>query len=107
MTKAQLRDHILRQIGVIGAYDTADAADAVLMETLITNCQAELEQQEIALWDGANVPAYAVEGMALFVKASAQAWGQEYNPALRDLGLKRLREVTQDRRSDTGKACYF
>lgn len=107
MTKAELRDHILRQIGVIGAADVAAAEDATLMETIIDNCHAELQQLEIALWDIADVPAYAVEGMTRFVKASCDAWGQEYNEALRELGLKRLREVTQDRRSDVGRANYF
>ena len=107
MTKAELRDHILRQLGVIGAVDTATAEDAALMETIIDNCHDELTQLEVALWDTTDIPAYAVEGLTLFCKASAQAWGQEYSPQLRELGLRRLREVTADRRSGTGTACYF
>lgn len=107
MTKAELRDHILRQIGVIGVGEDPTADDATLMSTIIDNCHAELQELEVALWDIEDVPAYAVEGMTRYVKASCDAWGQEYNEALRELGLRRLREVTQDRRSDTGKACYF
>jgi hypothetical protein len=100
MTKAQLRDHILRQLGVIGAVDTATAEDAELMETIIDNCHDELAQTD-------DIPAYAVEGLTSFCKASCQAWGQEYNPALREIGLRRLREVTADRRSGVGRAEYF
>jgi hypothetical protein len=107
MTKAQLRDHILRQLGVIGAVDTATAEDAELMETIIDNCHDELAQMEVALWTTDDIPAYAVEGLTSFCKASCQAWGQEYNPALREIGLRRLREVTADRRSGVGRAEYF
>ena len=107
MTKAELRNHILQQLGVIGAGETASAEDATLMETLIDNCQDELDQLEIALWTTADIPAFAVEGMCQFVMASATAWGQQYDPRLREFGLMRLRQVTQDRRSDTGTACYF
>jgi hypothetical protein len=107
MTKAQLRNHILQQLGVIGAGETASAEDAALMETIIDNCQSELDELEIATWTTSDVPAFAIEGMSMFVRASCAAWGQEYDPALRELGLRRLRQVTQDRRSDTGKACYF
>ena len=107
MTKAELRNHILRQIGVIGAVDTASAEDAELMETIIDNCQDELEQLEVALWTTADVPSYAVEGFAMYAKGSCTAWGQEYDERLRDAGLRRLRQVTADRRSGVGRANYF
>jgi hypothetical protein len=42
MTKAELRDHILRQLGVLGAGDDATAEDATLVEAVIDNCQDEL-----------------------------------------------------------------
>jgi hypothetical protein len=77
------------------------------METIIDNCQDELDQLEVALWTTDDVPSYAVEGMAMYCKGSSTAWGQEYSDKLRDAGLRRLREVTADRRSGVGRANYF
>ena len=107
MTKEQLRDHILRQLGVLGAADTADAEDASLMETIIDNCQGELEQLEVALWPADDVPAYAIEGFTLYCKSSFTAWGQEYDPRQKELGLRQLRSLTADRRHGVGRATYF
>lgn len=107
MTKEQLRDHILRQLGVLGAGDTATAEDADLVETVIDNCQDELEQIEVALWPVDDVPGYAIESFTLYCKASLTAFGQEYDPALKDLGLRQLRYLTADKRSGVGRADYF
>lgn len=107
MTKEHLRDHILRQLGVLGAGDTATAEDAELVETVIDNCQDELEQIEVALWPVDDVPGYAIESFTLYCKASLTAFGQEYDPRLKDLGLKQLRYLTADKRSGIGRAEYF
>ena len=107
MNKAQLRDHILLQLGIIGVGEDPTSDDATLVETVIDNCHGELQELEVALWDTADIPAYAVEGLTTYCKASLTAFGQEYDPVMRELGLRRLREVTQDRRSDTGSAHYF
>lgn len=107
MTKAELRDHILRQLGVIGAGEAPTAEDAELMETIIDNCQDELEQLEVALWPADDVPGYAIESFCLYVKASCTAWGQDYDPRLKELGLRQLRYITADRRSGVGRANYF
>lgn len=107
MTKAELRDHILRQLGVLGAVDTAEAEDATLMETIIDNCQGELEQLEVALWPIDDIPAYAIESFTLYCKASCTAWGQEYDPRTKELGLRQLRSLTADRRSGDGRATYY
>jgi hypothetical protein len=107
MTKAQLRDHILRQLGIIGAGEAASAEDAELCETIIDNCQDELEQLEVALWPVEDVPGYAIESFCLYVRASCTAWGQEFDPRLKKLALDQLRYLTADRRSGVGKATYF
>jgi hypothetical protein len=107
MTKAELRDHALRQMGVIGAAEEASAEDAALMETIIDNCQDELEQMEVALWPVDDVPGYAIESFTHYVKASCTAWGQDYDPRLKGLALAQLRTVTADRRSGVGRAEYF
>lgn len=107
MTKAELRDHILQQIGVLGAGETAPADDAALVEAVIDNCQAELEQLEVALWPVDDVPAYAIESFCLYCKASLTAFGQEYDPRLKALGLTQLRYLTADRRAGIGRADYI
>jgi hypothetical protein len=107
MTKAELRNHILRQLGVLGAGETATAEDAELVETVIDNCQDELEQLEVALWPVDDVPGYAIESFTLYVKSSLSAFGQEYDPRLKALGLAQLRMLTADRRSGVGKATYY
>lgn len=107
MTKEQLRDHILRQLGVLGAGDTATAEDAELVETVIDNCQDELEQLEIALWSVDDVPAYAIEPFCLYVRSSLTAFGQEYDENGRERAEFRLRKLTADKRSGVGKATYF
>lgn len=107
MTKAELRTHILRQLGVVGAGETPSADDATLVETVIDNCQDELEQLEVALWSVDDVPGYAIESFCLYCKASLTAFGQEYDPRLKELALRQLRYVTADRRSGVGRATYF
>ena len=107
MTKAELRDHILRQLGVIGAGESPSAEDAELVETVIDNCHDELEQLEVALWTVDDVPGYAIESFCNYVKPSLSAFGQEYDFAAKQVALKALRYVTSDRRSGVGKATYY
>jgi hypothetical protein len=107
MTTEELRDHILRQLGIIGAAETASAEDAVLMETIIANCHDELEQMEVALWPIDDVPGFACESLCLYVKASCTAWGQDYDPRLKELALRQLRYITADKRAGRGTADYF
>lgn len=107
MTKEQLRDHILRQLGVLGAGETATAEDAELVETVIDNCQDELEQLEVALWTVDDVPGYAIESFTLYCKASLTAFGQEYDLGTKAMALAMLRALTADKRSGVGRATYF
>jgi hypothetical protein len=107
VTKEEFRDHALRQLGVIGAGENADAHDAVMMETIIDNCHDELEQMEVALWPVDDIPGYAVESFALYCKATCTAWGQDYDPRLKKLGLDQLRYITADKRAGRGTADYF
>jgi hypothetical protein len=107
MTKQELRDHILQQLGVLGAGEAATADDAQLVETVIDNCQDELEQLEVALWSVDDIPGYAIESFTLYCKASLTAFGHDYDPGLKALGLSQLRYLTADRRAGVGKATYY
>jgi hypothetical protein len=107
MTKAELRDHILRQLGVIGAGQSPSAEDAELTETVIDNCHDELEQLEVALWSVDDVPGYAIESFVNYVKPSLSAFGQEYDYRAKAVALAALRMVTADRRAGVGRATYY
>lgn len=111
MTLAELRDHLLRYIGVLGAGDAAASAeDADLAETVLANCQDELDKLGVSLWTTADVPSYAVEGICTYAAPSiAPSFGKaaEYPLQLKSIGLRMLREVTQDQRTSIGTADYF
>jgi hypothetical protein len=77
------------------------------METIIDNCQDELEQMEVATWGADDIPGYAIEAFCLYCKASTTAFGQEYDPRLKKLGLDQLRYITADKRAGVGRACYY
>lgn len=107
MTAAEFRNHILEQLGVVGAGEAPTAEDASVTDTVIANCQAELEQLEVALWAADDIPAYAVESFAIYCKPSLTAFGQEYDPMMKELGLRQLRYLTADKRAGVGRATYF
>lgn len=107
MTKAELRNHILRQLGVLGAGQTANADDAALIEQIIDNCQAELEQMEVALWPVDSIPDYAVEAFTMYVTSTVTAFGNQADLGQKMMALRMLRALTVDRRSSVGKANYF
>lgn len=107
MTKQELRTHILQQLGIYGAGETPTADDAELVETVIDNCQDELEQLEVALWPVDDVPGYAIESFVHYCKASLTAFGQEYDPNAKEMALRQLRSLTADKRSSVGRAVYF
>ena len=107
MTKEELRNHILQQLGIYGVGEDVSDDDASLVETVIDNCHAELEALEVASWSLDDVPGHVVESFCAFVKPSLTAFGQDYDPAAKQVALAQLRTVTQDRRSGTGRACYF
>lgn len=110
MTLSELRNHLLRHIGVLGIGRNASAEDAELAETVLTNCQAELDQLGIALWTIDDVPTYAIEGLMKYcAPAIAGNFGkaEEYPITDKVIGVRMLRELTADRRTSTGTADYF
>jgi hypothetical protein len=105
---AQLRNHALRQIGVIGVGAAASAEDAEFAETVLTHAHGALEQLGVALWTIDDVPAYAVESFVRFATPMlAPRFGIDVDMALNRIALAELRELTADGRSSTGTADYF
>jgi monoamine oxidase len=107
MTLDEFRDHLAENLGIKGDGNALSADRANYLETLITNCQAELEQKEVALWPSSDIPAYAVESFVDYCKASVSRFGMDRDPVLKELALMELRSLTADPRHGTGKACYF
>lgn len=107
MTLQEFRDHLAENLGIKGDGNTLSADRANYLETLITNCQAELEQLEVALWPSSDIPAYAVESFVDYCKGSVSRFGMDRNPGLKAAALAEIRYLTNDARHGTGTACYF
>lgn len=107
MTLAEFRDHLASSLGIKGRGNALADDDANYLETVITNCHDELEELEVALWETSDIPAYAVESLVLYCKATISRFGLDPDPALKALGLMQLRYITADRRHGVGRAEYF
>lgn len=107
MTKAELRNHILRQLGILGAGQTASSENATYIETLIDNIQDKLEHLEIALWPVTDVPGYAIEDFTGMVEARCTAFGKPADLTKERYHERELRRLTSDPRHSVGKAQYF
>jgi monoamine oxidase len=107
VTLDEFRDHLAENLGVKGDGNSLSSDRANYLETLIANCQAELEQMEVALWPVSDIPAYAVESFTDYCKASVSRFGMDRDPALKFAALKELRYLTSDPRNGVGTASYF
>jgi len=108
VTKAELRDHIARNhLSILGPGGALNASDAELIETVMDNCQSELEQMETALWDIEDLPAYAIESFGLYVRASVNAFGFQPDYTAKAFALGALRALTADTRASVGTAEFF
>ncbi len=107
MTLAEFRDHLATQLGIKQRGNALSSDDAAYLETVIQNCQAELEQLSVALWPVSDIPNYIVESFVTFCRGSISRFGFDPDPALKKLGLDSIRYLTADDRSGVGTACYF
>ena len=107
MNLAEFRDHFATTIGIKGRGNNLSDDDANYLETVIENCQGELEQLSVALWPVSDIPAYAVESFLIYCRGALSRFGFDPDPALKAMGLMQLRYLTVDGRTGTGKAVYF
>lgn len=107
MNLEQFRDHLATNIGVKARGNALSSDDANYLETVIENCQGELEQLSVALWPVDDIPPYAVESFVIYCRGSISRFGFDPDPSLKALGLMQLRYLTADQRMGTGTACYF
>jgi len=107
MTLAEFRDHLAKNIGLKSEGNALSAERASYLETVIENCQGELEQLNVALWPSSDIPAYAVESFVIYCRGSISAFGFDPDPQLKAMGLMQLRYLTADGQTGVGKAEYF
>lgn len=107
MTLDEFRDHLAQNIGLKGDGNNLSSDRANYLETLIGNCQAELEQIEVALWPTSDIPAFIIESFTDYCKASISRFGMSRDPALKYAALREIRYLTADKRSQVGQAEYF
>lgn len=107
MNLEEFRDHLAENLGIKGDGNTLSSDRANYLETLIGNCQGELEQLEVALWPSSDIPAYAIESFTDYCKASVSRFGMDRDPALKFAALRELRYLTADTRHSVGRAVYF
>lgn len=107
MNLEQFRDHLATNLGIKRRGNALSADDALYLETVIENCQGELEQLNVALWPSSDIPSYAVESFVIYCKATISRFGFDPDPGLKAVGLMQLRYLTADPLHGVGKAEYF
>ena len=108
MTRAELVNHLLRQLGVLGIGGAATSADFDFAGTVVDNAQDELEQLEVALWTVDDVPGYAIEPFVRYcAPMAAPAFGAPIDGNVKQLALAELRSLTADARHGVATANYF
>lgn len=68
-TKAQLRDRVLQELGVLAVGETATAEDAALVETTIDDQHAMLEREIFLTWTTATIPDTVIEPLTVVLAA--------------------------------------
>lgn len=107
MNLVEFRDHLASNLGIKGRGNALSADDADYLETVINNCQDEIEQLEVALWPVSDIPAYAVESFVIYCRGSISRFGFDPDPGLKSMGLMQLRYLTNDKRHGVGQADYY
>jgi hypothetical protein len=107
VTLEEFRNHLAENLGIKGDGNTLSSDRANYLETLIGNCQGELEQLEVALWPSSDIPAYAVESFVDYCAASVSRFGRTRDPVLKATALLELRYLTADPRHGVGTAEFF
>lgn len=98
-TQAELVTRVLEELYVLEGGATPAAEDSARVNTAIAEVQAELGERQLAYWALSDIPEAVMRGLTLMVAGNV---GRKFVPtmsvqeceALRDQGMKRIREVT-------------
>lgn len=84
-TKAQLRNRVLRELGVLAAGETATAEDAQVVEELIDTQHAMLARELFVDWTTSTIPQNVYEPLAAIVAARGAGQFGVTGPRLQEL----------------------
>lgn len=114
-TKADLRNRVLQELGVLAGAETAGSDDAALVEGVIDAQHAMLERQIFLTWTTATIPETVIEPLTAIV--AARCAGRFGLPADRRAelialaaeGMAELQTQTQARDDSTApiRATYY
>ena len=98
-TQSDLVERVLRELYVLSGTETPSAEDDALVDDAIAEVQAELQERQIAYWELSAIPEAVMRGLTLMVAGNC---GKKLVPemsvseceAMRDQGMRRIREVT-------------
>lgn len=68
-TKAQLRDRVLQELGILATGETATAEDAALVETTIDDQHAMLDREVFVTWVTSAIPDTVIEPLTVVLAA--------------------------------------
>jgi hypothetical protein len=68
-TKAQLRNRVLQELGVLAGAETANADDAALVDAVIEDQHAMLDREILVTWSTSAIPDTVMEPLVLLVAA--------------------------------------
>lgn len=114
-TLAEFRNRVLQKLFVLQSGETADAADAVLVEGVIASVNEKLRDLEIAYWDDSACPQAVLEDLSVYVACHCAGDFMElveadkFKDSNETKSLKALREITATRKKivDPTRATYF
>ena len=90
LTKAEMRNKILRQLAILPESQVPRASEATIVEDAIDQAQAYLEADGLAYWETTAIPDGVAFGFAAFVAGRVAA---ELMEAERAAGYARLTEI--------------
>jgi arabinogalactan endo-1,4-beta-galactosidase len=96
LTKTALRERVLRHMSVTGEDKAASAYEATVVDQVIDEVQAELEDMGLAYWETSAIPDAVARGLILYVAANCPPGlvGEEraaFFIAQEERGLRRIR----------------
>lgn len=95
VTKATLRNRVLRHITVLGVGETASAEDATVVDDAIDAANEELVTLGVSTWATSAIPDDVSDAMMRFVAGKVRAsFGKGDGTVESDVALIRLRELT-------------
>lgn len=112
-TQSDLVARVLRELYVLAGSETPSAEDDATVDEAIAEVQAELQERQLAYWELTAIPEAVMRGLTLMVAGNC---GRKFKPemsvaeceAMRDQGMKRIREVTaMQPDNDTVAKHYF